>query len=69
MSLLKNRRQQLSAACWLHPELFGNNVSDDLQMQLKGTTTIINGETVLSTDITGLGVRYRTRPTTRCLRW
>lgn len=22
MSLLKHRRQQLSAACWLHPELF-----------------------------------------------
>ncbi|EJE2983311.1 fimbrial protein, partial [Escherichia coli] len=35
----------------------GNKVSDDLQMQLKGNTTVINGETVLSTDIAGLGVR------------
>jgi type 1 fimbria pilin len=35
----------------------GNKVSDDLQMQLKGNTAVINGETVLSTDITGLGVR------------
>lgn len=35
----------------------GNKVSNDLQMQLKGNTAVINGETVLSTDITGLGVR------------
>ena len=34
-----------------------NRASDDLQMQLKGNTTVINGETVLSTDIAGLGVR------------
>lgn len=30
---------------------------DDLQMQLKGTTTVINGETVIATDISGLGIR------------
>ncbi|HCU2388651.1 TPA: hypothetical protein OUJ87_004787, partial [Escherichia coli] len=30
-----------------------NSVSDDLQMQLQGTTTTINGETVLSTGING----------------
>ncbi len=35
----------------------GNKVSDDLRMQLKGNTAVINGETVLSTDIAGLGVR------------
>lgn len=34
-----------------------NRASDDLQMQLKGNTTVINGETVLSTDIAGLGGR------------
>ncbi|MCV5778905.1 hypothetical protein OFN45_31845, partial [Escherichia coli] len=28
-----------------------NSLSDDLQMQFKGTTTTINGETVLSTGI------------------
>ncbi len=33
----------------------GNKVSDDLRMQLKGNTAVINGETVLSTDIAGLG--------------
>ena len=32
----------------------GNKVSDDLRMQLKGNTAVINGETVLSTDIAGL---------------
>lgn len=35
----------------------GNKVSDDLRMQLKGNTAVINGETVLSTDIAGTGVR------------
>ena len=35
----------------------GNKVSDDLRMQLKGNTAVINGETVLSTDIAGLGGR------------
>ena len=34
-----------------------NSLSDDLQMQFKGTTTTINGETVLSTGITGFGIR------------
>lgn len=33
----------------------GNKVSDDLRMQLKGNTAVINGETVLSTDIAGPG--------------
>lgn len=33
----------------------GNKVSDDLRMQLKGNTAVINGETVLSTDIAALG--------------
>ncbi len=30
---------------------------NDLRMQLKGNTSTINGETVLSTNITGLGIR------------
>lgn len=30
---------------------------DDLRMQLKGTTTVINGETVIATEIPGLGIR------------
>lgn len=34
-----------------------NSLSDDLRMQFKGTTTTINGETVLSTGITGFGIR------------
>ncbi|RZN54290.1 hypothetical protein D9736_00655 [Escherichia sp. E10V10] len=33
------------------------SLSDDLQMQFKGTTTTINGETVLSTGISGFGIR------------
>lgn len=36
-----------------------NSVSDDLQMQLQGTTTTINGETVLSTGINGFGIRIQ----------
>lgn len=32
-------------------------LADDLRMQLKGTTTTINGETVLSTGIDGFGIR------------
>ncbi|WP_420900450.1 fimbrial protein [Escherichia coli] len=32
-------------------------LSDELRMQLKGTTTAINGETVLSTGIDGFGIR------------
>ncbi len=39
------------------PSTASNKVSDDLRMQLKGNTAVINGETVLSTDIAGLGVR------------
>ncbi|QCT86067.1 fimbrial protein [Escherichia sp. E4742] len=37
----------------------GNKTSgvDDLRMQLKGTTTVINGETVMATEIPGLGIR------------
>ncbi|TGC15776.1 fimbrial protein [Escherichia sp. E4385] len=31
--------------------------SSDLQMQFKGATTTINGETVLSTGISGFGIR------------
>uniref|UniRef100_UPI000A5BE295 transposase n=5 Tax=Escherichia TaxID=561 RepID=UPI000A5BE295 len=38
-------------------EICANSLSDDLQMQFKGTTTTINGETVLSTGITGFGIR------------
>ncbi|EFA4797723.1 fimbrial protein [Escherichia coli] len=34
-----------------------NSVVNDLRMQLKGNTTLINGETVLSTGITGFGIR------------
>ncbi|BED96780.1 hypothetical protein Ef18B226LT_28640 [Escherichia fergusonii] len=30
---------------------------DDLRLQLKGTTTVINGETVIATEIPGLGIR------------
>ncbi|WP_436920272.1 fimbrial protein, partial [Escherichia coli] len=30
-----------------------NSLANDLQMQLKGNTSTINGETVLSTNITG----------------
>ncbi|MEO2952981.1 fimbrial protein, partial [Escherichia coli] len=36
-----------------------NSVSDDLQMQLQATTTTINGETVLSTGISGFGIRIQ----------
>ena len=39
----------------------GKKSGDDLRMQLKGNTTVINGETVLSTDIAGLGVPDRKR--------
>ncbi|HAH0865645.1 TPA: fimbrial protein [Escherichia coli] len=37
----------------------GNKASgvDDLRMQLKGSTTVINGETVMATEIPGLGIR------------
>ncbi|EOQ58248.1 MULTISPECIES: fimbrial protein [Escherichia] len=37
----------------------GNKASgvDDLRMQLKGSTTVINGETVIATEISGLGIR------------
>lgn len=34
-----------------------NSVVNDLRMQLKGNTTLINGETVLSTGIPGFGIR------------
>ncbi|EEY7871308.1 TPA: fimbrial protein [Escherichia coli] len=34
-----------------------NSLANDLRMQLKGNTSTINGETVLSTNITGLGIR------------
>ena len=33
--------------------------TDDLQMQLQATTTTINGETVLSTGISGFGIRIQ----------
>lgn len=33
--------------------------SDDLRMQVQGTTTTINGETVLSTGINGFGIRIQ----------
>lgn len=33
--------------------------ADDLRMQLKGNTTVINGETVLSTGIDGFGIRIQ----------
>lgn len=36
-----------------------NSVSDDLQMQLQEATTTINGETVLSTGISGFGIRIQ----------
>ena len=32
-------------------------LSDDLRMQLKGTTTTVNGETVLDAGIAGFGIR------------
>lgn len=31
--------------------------ADELRMQLKGATTVINGETVMATEIPGLGIR------------
>ncbi|ENR5685077.1 fimbrial protein [Escherichia coli] len=34
-----------------------NSLMSDLQLQLKGTTTVINGEKVISTDIAGFGIR------------
>ncbi|EFL4480737.1 fimbrial protein [Escherichia fergusonii] len=34
-----------------------NSLANDLRMQLRGDTWVINGETVLRTDITALGVR------------
>lgn len=34
-----------------------NSLMNDLQLQLKGTTTVINGETVISTNIAGFGIR------------
>lgn len=36
-----------------------NSTSNDLQMQLQGTTGTINGETVLSTGINGFGIRVQ----------
>lgn len=36
-----------------------NSSSNDLQMQLQGTTSTINGETVLSTGINGFGIRVQ----------
>ena len=48
----------------------GNKVSYDLRMQLKGNTAVINGETVLSTDIAGLGVRIENATSvSRAIRW
>ncbi|ABV18728.1 hypothetical protein AOY64_07445 [Escherichia coli] len=34
-----------------------NSLANDLRMQLRGDTWVINGETVLRTDITALGIR------------
>ena len=55
MSLLKHRRQQLSAAVGYTLNCSNTSVSDDLNA-VTGTTTTINGETVLSTGINGFGI-------------
>lgn len=42
---------------------------DDLRMQLKGTTTVINGETVIATEIPGLAFALKMVPITLCSEW
>ncbi|MEO3990393.1 fimbrial protein [Pseudocitrobacter cyperus] len=46
----------------------GASISNALRLQIQGTAVEINGESVLSTDVPGLGIRLQTRSNQKLLK-